>query len=96
MIRLFAGTVVPRGWQMCDGTLLQIGANQALFAILSTRYGGDGILDDHLQSGRGMGEVEGSVVHAAAQPGTPPRLSWRRFFVVPGMAPASDDQVGRN
>ena len=43
-IRLFAGaSSIPRGWQLCDGSLLQIRANQALFVILGTTYGGDGI-----------------------------------------------------
>jgi microcystin-dependent protein len=57
-IRLFAGaSSIPRGWQVCDGTLLQIRANQALFAILSTRYGGDGIQTFALPDLRGRAPV---------------------------------------
>jgi microcystin-dependent protein len=41
-IRLFAGTFAPRGWAFCDGTLLKIAQNTALFSILGTTYGGDG------------------------------------------------------
>jgi microcystin-dependent protein len=42
-IRMFAGNFAPLGWQLCDGQLMAINANQALFAILGTTYGGDGI-----------------------------------------------------
>lgn len=42
IIKLFAGTFAPRGWAFCDGRLLQISNNNALFAILGTQFGGDG------------------------------------------------------
>lgn len=49
-IRLFAGPVhaatnmVPRGWKVCDGSLLPIGGqNIVLYAVLGTTYGGDGV-----------------------------------------------------
>ncbi|UTA68942.1 MULTISPECIES: phage tail protein [Emticicia] len=43
VIKPFAGvTYAPRGWLPCDGRLLQISDNQALYAIIGTRYGGDG------------------------------------------------------
>jgi microcystin-dependent protein len=38
----FAGTVVPRGWAPCNGQLLSIPQNQALFSLIGTYYGGDG------------------------------------------------------
>lgn len=41
-IMLFAGNFAPRGWALCDGTLLDIQANSALFSILGTTYGGNG------------------------------------------------------
>ena len=41
-ILLFAGTFAPRNWALCDGQLLPINSNQALFSILGTTYGGDG------------------------------------------------------
>ena len=41
-IKMFAGNFAPRGWALCDGQLLPISQNQALFAILGTTYGGDG------------------------------------------------------
>lgn len=41
-IRLFAGTFAPRGWAFCEGQLVHISQNQALYSILGTMYGGDG------------------------------------------------------
>ena len=41
-IRLFAGSFVPAHWHLCDGSLLAIGSFPSLFALLGTRYGGDG------------------------------------------------------
>jgi len=39
---MFAGNFAPRGWALCDGRLLAISSNSALFSILGTTYGGDG------------------------------------------------------
>jgi microcystin-dependent protein len=41
-IYIFAGDYAPRGWAFCDGQLLSIAQNQALFSILGTTYGGNG------------------------------------------------------
>jgi microcystin-dependent protein len=41
-IRLFAGNFAPKGWAACDGQLLPINQNQALFSLLGTTYGGNG------------------------------------------------------
>ncbi|MGI8803071.1 MAG: phage tail protein [Solirubrobacteraceae bacterium] len=41
-IRLFAGTFAPQGWAFCDGQLLPISENDALFNLIGTTYGGDG------------------------------------------------------
>lgn len=41
-IRLFAATFAPRDWSYCDGSVIQIRSNTALFSILGTNYGGDG------------------------------------------------------
>lgn len=42
-IRLFAFNRAPRNWQECNGQLLAIGTNQALFSLLGTYYGGNGV-----------------------------------------------------
>lgn len=41
-IVMFGGNFAPRGWALCDGQLLAISSNSALFSILGTTYGGDG------------------------------------------------------
>lgn len=41
-IMVFAGGFAPRGWALCDGQLLPINQNQALFSLLGTQYGGNG------------------------------------------------------
>ena len=41
-IKIFAGNFAPRGWAFCNGQLLQIAQNSALFALIGTTYGGDG------------------------------------------------------
>ncbi len=41
-IIMFAGNFAPRGWAFCNGQLLSIAQNTALFSILGTTYGGDG------------------------------------------------------
>ena len=42
-IRMFAFNFAPRGWAMCNGQLLSIQQNTALFSILGTTYGGNGV-----------------------------------------------------
>lgn len=41
-IRMFAGNFAPRGWAFCNGQLMPISQNTALFSLLGTTYGGDG------------------------------------------------------
>jgi microcystin-dependent protein len=41
-IRVFGFGIIPRGWAPCNGQLLPINTNQALFSLLGTTYGGDG------------------------------------------------------
>lgn len=42
-IRMFAGSFEPRGWAKCDGRLLSISRHSALFSVVGTAYGGDGM-----------------------------------------------------
>jgi microcystin-dependent protein len=67
-IRLFSFTFAPKGWAMCNGQLLPINQNQALFSILGTTYGGDGRqtfalpnLQGRVAIHQGNGIVEGQV-----------------------------------
>lgn len=41
-IKIFAGTFAPVGWEFCNGQLIPISSNQALFSLIGTIYGGDG------------------------------------------------------
>jgi microcystin-dependent protein len=41
-IRMFAGSFAPAGWAFCDGQLIPISENDALFVLIGTTYGGDG------------------------------------------------------
>lgn len=70
-IRPFGFNFAPRGWAMCNGQLMSIAQNQALFSLLGTNYGGDG------QSTFGLPDLRG---RAPVHPGTGPGLA----PVVPG------------
>ncbi|MEM1323717.1 MAG: tail fiber protein [Bacteroidota bacterium] len=62
-IRLFGGNFTPRSWASCDGQLLSISQNSALFSILGTTYGGDGRTTFALPDLRGrsaLGEGNGA------------------------------------
>ena len=67
-IKLFAGNFPPRGWQFCQGQILSIAQNTALFSILGTTYGGNGQTTFALPDLRGR---------APMQPGQGPGLSPR-------------------
>ena len=63
-IRMFAGNFAPRNWAFCDGQLLAISQNDALFSLLGTTYGGDG------RTTFGLPDLQGRVpVHAGSGPG---------------------------
>ncbi|MGB8717158.1 MAG: tail fiber protein [Rhodanobacteraceae bacterium] len=69
-IRMFAGNFAPRGWAFCDGQLLAVSQNDALFSLLGTIYGGDG------RTTFGLPDMRGRLpVHAGQGPG----LSDRRL-----------------
>src|SRR5882724_2176058 len=62
-IRMFAGNFAPTGWALCDGQLLPISQNTALFSLLGTFYGGDGkstFALPNLQGSAPMGQGDGS------------------------------------
>ena len=67
---MFAGNFAPRGWAFCDGQLLAVSQNDALFSLLGTIYGGDG------RTTFGLPDLRGRVpIHAGQGPG----LSERRL-----------------
>lgn len=52
-IRMFAGTYAPDGWALCNGQLLSISQYEALFSLIVTAYGGDGVSTFALPDMRG-------------------------------------------
>src|SRR3978361_2273346 len=52
-IRMMSFNFAPKGWALCNGQLLPINQNQALFALLGTTYGGDGRVNFGLPDLRG-------------------------------------------
>jgi microcystin-dependent protein len=65
-IMMFGGNFAPRGWALCDGQLLDIASNQALFSILGTTYGGDG------RTTFGLPDLRGRIaMHPGDGPGLP-------------------------
>lgn len=60
-IRLFAGSFAPTGWAFCNGQLMPISENDALFTLLGTTFGGDG------QETFGLPDLRGRVpIHKSA------------------------------
>jgi microcystin-dependent protein len=57
IIMAFAGNFAPQGWMSCEGQLLPISTNTALFAILGTTYGGDGQVSFGLPDLRGRAAI---------------------------------------
>lgn len=73
-LRLFGFNFAPLNWALCDGSLLPIAKNQALFALLGTMYGGDGTSTFALPDLRGrvplgMGAGPGLTPHHQGEPG---------------------------
>ena len=73
-IRIMSFVFAPKGWALCNGQLLPINQNQALFSLLGTTFGGDGrvnfALPDlrgrvpiHVGSGHTLGEKGGEQAH---------------------------------
>ena len=69
-IRIFAGNFAPRSWAFCDGQLLPISQNTALFSLVGTTYGGDG------RTTLALPDLQG---RAPMHPGRGPGLTARRL-----------------
>ena len=73
-LRIFSFNFAPRGWALCNGQLLPINANQALFVLLGNAFGGDGRttfglpnlqarVPMHMGKGMNRGQVGGEAFH---------------------------------
>jgi len=76
-IRIFAGNFAPPGWAFCDGQLLPIAQNTALFSLIGTTYGGDG------ESTTALPDLRDRVT---MHPGPGPGLTARRLGQRGGVA----------
>ena len=92
-IRIFPFNFAPRGWAFCNGQLLPISQNTALFSLLGTTYGGDG------RSNFALPNLQGNF---AMHPGQGPGLSLRDLgetggsagvTLLPGQVPAHTHQL---
>jgi microcystin-dependent protein len=81
-IKIMSFNFPPKGWALCNGQLLPINQNQALFSLLGTTYGGDGRVNFALPNlqgrapmsfGRGhvLGEIGGETAHTLSISETP-------------------------
>ncbi len=95
-IRIMSFVFAPKGWALCNGQLLPINQNQALFSLLGTTFGGDGrvnfALPDvrgrtpiHVGSGHTLGEKGGEQAHTLSIAELPTHL-----HLVNGTSTSSD------
>jgi len=84
-IRLMSFNFAPKGWAMCNGQLLPINQNQALFSLLGTTYGGDGRVNFglpdyrsrvpiHVGPGYNLGQRGGEQTHLLSQAEMPQHI----------------------
>ncbi|MCB1869200.1 MAG: phage tail protein [Gammaproteobacteria bacterium] len=69
-VKIFAGNFAPRSWAFCNGQLLPISQNTALFSLVGTTFGGDG------RTTLGLPDLQG---RAPMHPGNGPGLTGRRL-----------------
>ncbi len=94
-ISIFSFGFAPRGWALCNGQLMAINQNQALFALLGTTYGGDGRVNFALPNLQGnvammfgngytQGQVGGEANHTLLTTEIPPHSHPVNFAAVAG------------
>jgi microcystin-dependent protein len=109
-IRMFANSVVPRGWVPCNGQILAISQNQALFSLLGTTYGGNGIATFQLPNLQGLaalgsgampggsnytqGQTGGEATHTLTVAETPAHIHTVQAENNNGSTPQSSPQNG--
>lgn len=68
-VRIFSFSFNPQGWAQCNGQLLPINQNQALFSLLGTTYGGDGRTNFQLPDLRGRTPIHDGAGHTLGERG---------------------------
>jgi len=103
-IRIMSFAYAPRGWAFCNGQLLPINQNQALFSLLGTTYGGDGrvtfALPDlrartpvHVGNGHTLGQKAGEATHTLALAELPSHTHVARAVTDKGTTPAPNGNM---
>jgi microcystin-dependent protein len=98
-IRIMSFGFPPKGWALCNGQLLPINQNQALFSLLGTTYGGDGRVNFglpdlqarvpiHMGSGHTLGERGGEQAHTLSISEIPTHVHSALGASAPGNQPA--------
>ncbi|HET9638616.1 MAG TPA: tail fiber protein [Allosphingosinicella sp.] len=97
-IRLFSFNFPPKGWAFCNGQLLPINQNQALFSLLGTTYGGNGQTNFALPNLRGrcamhegssftLGQAAGQTAHTITMSEMPQHLHFAQAATSNGDTP---------
>ena len=84
-IRIFSFNFAPKGWATCNGQLLPINQNQALFSLLGTTYGGNGQTNfalpnlqgkapNHVGNGFNLGQTGGEMAHTLSMSEMPQHI----------------------
>jgi microcystin-dependent protein len=68
-IRIMSFAFAPKGWALCNGQLLPINQNQALFSLLGTTFGGDGRVNFALPDNRGRAPIHVGSGHTLGEKG---------------------------
>lgn len=68
-IRIMSFVFAPKGWALCNGQLLPINQNQALFSLLGTTFGGDGRVNFALPDNRGRTPIHVGSGHTLGEKG---------------------------
>ncbi|MCC6189128.1 MAG: phage tail protein [Anaerolineales bacterium] len=103
-IRIMSFVFAPTGWAVCNGQLLPINQNQALFSLLGTTYGGDGrvnfALPDlrgrvplHMGSGHTLGERGGEMGHTLSISELPEHTHALQASTTPGNSPVPTNNI---
>jgi microcystin-dependent protein len=103
-IRMMSFVFAPKGWALCNGQLLPINQNQALFALLGTTFGGDGrvnfALPDlrgrtpiHVGNGHTLGERAGEQAHTLSIAELPTHVHVAQGSTANANAPSASNNV---
>jgi len=94
-IRMFGGNFAPAGWAFCDGQLMPISENDALFALIGTTYGGDGQETFALPNLMGRVPIhQGSGFQLAEQAGSETVTLTTQQIPVHSHVPIASNQAG--